>query len=337
MSNTRNRYPGRRRFLKQSAALSAGAASLATPAIVLGQGAPAATAQAVRILVGAPPGGTTDTVARAVATDMARALGQPVIVENRSGAGGNVAAEAVAHSAADGATLLVAFSSHTINATLYPALPFDPVADFTPITMLTTSPSLLIGHPALPANSLAELVTLLQKNPGKYDFGIGAPGSSLHMAGERFKLDTGTFVGSIPYRGSAPALQGLVAGQVQLMFVSPAIGGAQLKAGKVKAFGTTATRRLPQFPEVPAIAEVVKGFASNAWMGLFGPAKLPADVTQRLYEAARGALAQPDVRKRFDTEALEPVGNSPAEFARFVQDDIRRWAKVARYSGAKPE
>ncbi len=147
MGNTRNRYPGRRRFLKQSAALSAGAASLATPAIVLGQGSQATTAKPVRILVGAPPGGTTDTVARGVMADMAKALGQQVIVENRSGAGGNVAAEAVARSAPDGTTLLVSFTSHTINATLYPKLPFDPVKDFTPITMLTTSPSLLIGHP----------------------------------------------------------------------------------------------------------------------------------------------------------------------------------------------
>ena len=337
MGNTRNRYPGRRRFLKQSAALSAGAASMATPAIVLGQGAPGAAAKPVRILVGAPPGGTTDTVARAVATDMAKALGQQVIVENRSGAGGNVAAEFVARSAADGTTLLVSFTSHTINATLYPKLPFDPVADFTPITMLTTSPSLLIGHPSVPANSLAELVALLKRNPGKYNFGIGALGSSLHMAGEKFKLETGTFVVNIPYRGSAPALQDLVAGQVQLMFVSPAVGGAQLKAGKVKAFGTTAPKRLAQFPDVPAIGEVVKGFESNAWFGLFGPARLPADATQRLYEAARSALAQPEVRKRFDSEALEAVGNSPAEFARFVQDDIQRWEKVVRYSGARPE
>ena len=253
MGNTRNRYPGRRRFLKQSAALSAGAASLANPAVVLGQGASNA-GKPVRLLVGAPPGGTTDTVARAVATDMAKALRQPVIVENRSGGGGNVAADAVARSAPDGTTLLVSFASHTINATLYPMLPFDPVADFTPISLLATSPSLLLGHPSILASSLAELVTLV--------------------------------------------------------------------------------KRLAQFPEVPA--EVVKGFESNAWIGLFGPARLPADVTERVYEAARAALAQPEVRKRFDHEALAIVGNAPAEFARFVQEDIQRWEKVVRYAGARP-
>lgn len=291
----------------------------------------------MRILVGAPPGGTTDTVARAVATEMSKTLGQPVVVENRGGAGGNLAADAVAKSAPDGHTLLVSFTSHTINATLYSKLPFDPVADFTAITMLTTSPSLLIGHPSLPASSLAELIALLKKHPGRYNFGIGAVGSSLHMAGEKFKLDTGTYVVNIPYRGSAPALQDLLAGQVELMFVSPVVGGAQLKAGRVKAFGVTSPKRLPQFADVPAIGEVVKGFESNAWFGLFGPAKLPADVTQRLYDAARAALNAPEVRKRFEFEALEPVGNPPAEFARFVREDVQRWAKVVRYSGAKPE
>lgn len=291
----------------------------------------------IRILVGAPPGGTTDTVARVVAAEMGKHLGQQVVVENRSGAGGNVAADLCAKSAPDGYTLLVSFTSHTINATLYPKLPFDRVTDFTPITMLTTSPSLLIGHPSLPANDLRELIALLKRHPGRYNFGIGALGSSLHLAGEKFKMDTGTYVVNIPYRGSAPALQDLLAGQVELMFVSPAVGGAQLKAGKVKAFGVTSPKRLAQFPDVPAIGEVVEGFESSAWFGLFGPAKLPPDVTQKLYEAARAALAAPEVRRRFEQEALEPVGHPPEEFARFVRADIRRWAKVVRYSGAKPE
>lgn len=333
--NTRNRYPGRRRFLKQSTALSA--------ASVLGYSAlgPAAAqgfpSKPIRVLVGAPPGGTTDTVARTVAAEMSKALGQQVVVENRSGAGGNIAADLVAKSAPDGYTLLVSFTSHAINASLYDRLPFDPVADFTPITMLTTSPSLLIGHPAVPAGSLPELIALLKNNPGKYNFGIGSIGSSLHMAGEKFKMATGTYVVNIPYRGSSPALQDLLAGQVQLMFVSPSVGGAQLKAGKVKAFGVTAATRLAQFSDVPAIGEVVKGFESNAWFGLFGPAKLPADITQKLQEAARTALAQPELRKRFEHEALEPVGNTPAEFARFLRDDIKRWAAVVKFSGAKPE
>ncbi len=221
-----------------------------------------------------------------------------------------------------------AFSSHTINATLYPALPFDPVADFTPITMLTTSPSLLIGHPAVPANSLAELVTLLQKNPGKYNFGIGAPGSSLHMAGERFKLDTGTFVGNIPYRGSAPALQDLIAGQVQLMFVSPAVGGAQLKAGKVKAFGTTATKRLAQFPEVPAIAEVVKGFESNAWFGLFGPARFrpmsrSACTRRRAARSRSPTCAGASRPRRSSRSAIRPRSSRAS-----CRRTSGRWAKV---------
>ena len=228
MGNTRNRYPGRRRFLKQSAALSAGAASLASPAIVLGHGG--SGAKPVRILVGAPRGGTTDTVARAVAIHMAKALGQQVIVENRSGAGGKVAAEAVARSAPDGTTLLVSFTSPGIDTTLHPKPPFDPVADFTPITILAISQALRAGHRAVPTEPPAE----------------------------------------------------------------------------------------------------------RGWFGLFAPAKLPAEITQRVYEAARGALAQPDVRRCFEKEALEAVGSSPAEFARFAHEDFQRREQLVRFAGSMP-
>ena len=291
----------------------------------------------VRILVGAPAGGSTDTMARAVAHAMGQQLGRTVVVENRPGAGGNLAAEAVARAAPDGLTLLMSFTSHSINASLYPRLPFDPVKDFTPLTMVSTSPSVLVAHPSLPAKNVAELVALAKKQPGKLNFAIGALGSSLHLAGEAFKLKAGVFIVNIPYRGTAPAVQDVLAGQVELMFA--AVGNVQqhIRAGKLKALGVTSAQRLSSLPDVPVIADTVPGFESSAWFGLFGPAKLPPDLLRTWSDAARAAVQSPDVRRRIEAEGATPVGNSPQEFAQFVVTDIARWREVVKFSGAKPE
>ena len=310
-------------------------------AVVMALAAGAAHAQQftkpVRILVGATAGGTTDTLARAIAPETSKALGVPVVVENRPGAGGNLAAEAVAKSPPDGQTLLVSFTSHTINATLYPKLPFDPVEDFTPITMIATVPSVLVANAALPPNTLAALIAFAKERPGKLNFAIGGIGSSVHMASDLFKMRTGLFIVDIPYKGTGPALADVIGGQVELMFVSAVIGIPQIKGGKIKAYGVTSPKRLPQLPDVPAIAELVPGFESNAWFGLFGPARLPPDVTRALHDAAVRAIGSPELRKRLEAEAAQPVGNSPAEFARFVREDVGKWAPVVKYSGAKPE
>jgi tripartite-type tricarboxylate transporter receptor subunit TctC len=291
----------------------------------------------IRMLVGAPAGGTTDTLARSVANEMTRTLGQSVIVENRAGAGGNIAAEAVAKSPADGHTLLVSFTSHTINAALYPKLPFDPLADFTPISMIATVPSLLVGNAAVPATDLKSLLALARANPGKLNFAIGALGSSLHMASDLLKMQAGVFIVNIPYRGTAPALTDVLAGQVDLMFISTVTGMQQVKTGKLRAYGVTSAKRLPAFPDIPAISEVVPGFESNAWFGVFGPAGLPADVIRVLNEAVAKAVSSPELKKRLETEGALPVGNTPAEFAAFVRVDLKRWGPVVKYSGAKPE
>lgn len=291
----------------------------------------------VRILVGAPAGGSTDTMARTVAHAMGQQLGRTVVVENRPGAGGNLAAEAVARAAPDGLTLLMSFTSHSINSSLYPRLPFDPVKDFTPLTMVSTSPSVLVAHPSLPANNVAELVALAKKQPGKLNFAIGALGSSLHLAGEAFKLKAGVFIVNIPYRGTAPAVQDVLAGQVELMFA--AVGNVQqhIRASKLKALGVTSAQRLPSLPDVPVIADTLPGFESSAWFGLFGPAKLPPDLLRTWSDAARAAVQSPDVRRRIEAEGATPVGNSPQEFAQFVVTDIARWREVVKFSGAKPE
>lgn len=309
---------------------------LALPAVLpfrhaLAQSAP------IRILVGAPAGGSTDTLARNLASEMGRQLGRTVVVENRPGAGGNIAADAVAKAAPDGNTLLMSFTSHAINASLYPSLPFDPIKDFTPLTCVATSPSILVANPAVPAKDVRELIALAKAKPGTLNFAIGAVGSSLHLAGDAFKMQSGAYIVNIPYRGTAPALQDVLAGQVELMFAAVGNAQAQVRAGKLRALGVTSAKRLPAFPDVPAISEVLPGYESSAWFGLFGPGQMNPELAKKLSDAARHAIATPEVKKRLETEGAVPVGNSPEEFARFVQAEIPRWAKVVRFAGAKPE
>jgi tripartite-type tricarboxylate transporter receptor subunit TctC len=291
----------------------------------------------IKLFVGASPGGTTDTMARAIATPLSASLGRPVLVENRPGAGGNLAADAVAKAAPDGYTLLVSFTSHTINATLYPKLPFDPVADFTPISMIATVPSLLVGHPALPAQDLASLIALAKAKPDKLSIGIGGIGSSLHLAGERFKMMADVRILNVPYKGTAPALTDVLGGQVDMMFISVVTGTAQVRAGKLLAYGVTSAQRQKSFPALPAIGEVVKGFESTAWFGVFGPANLPPDITERLNTAIRAALNDAKMREQLESEGASPAPDSPSEFATFVRDDVKRWAPIVKQSGARPD
>jgi tripartite-type tricarboxylate transporter receptor subunit TctC len=288
----------------------------------------------IKLIVGAPAGGTTDTIARAIAGPMAAALKQSVIVENRPGAGGNLAAENVAKATPDGYTLLVSFSSHTINATLYPHLPYDPAADFTAIAKVATVPSLLIGNPKLPANDLKSLLALAKAQPGKLTIGLGGIGSSLHLAGEKLKLMTGIELLNVPYKGTAPALTDLIGGQIDLMFISMVTGAEHVKAGTVRAYGVTTTERQPRFPDIPAISESVPGFESSAWFGVFGPAKLPDSITNKLNAVIVASLSDPVLKQRLETEGATPVGGSPAEFAAFVREDIKRWAPIVKASGA---
>jgi tripartite-type tricarboxylate transporter receptor subunit TctC len=319
------------------AALAAGTLMLAVAVAA----APQASAddypsRPIRLIVGAPPGGTTDTIARAIAGPMATALKQNVLVENKPGAGGNIAADTVAKSAPDGYTLLVSFSSHTINASLYPHLPYDPAADFTAITKVATVPSLLVGNPKLPAKDLRSLIALAKAQPDKLTIGIGGIGSSLHLAGEKLKLMTGARLLNVPYKGTAPALSDLLGGQIDLMFISLVTGARQVRAGNLRAYGVTSPQRQPTFPEVPAIAEAVPGFESNAWFGVFGPARLPSDITVKLNAEIVAGLADPEMQKRLKTEGATPIGDSPEDFAAFVREDIKRWAPIVKASGAKP-
>jgi tripartite-type tricarboxylate transporter receptor subunit TctC len=325
------RPPTRRQWLGRSGALL-GASSVGASALAqLAAGAP------MRILVGASPGGSTDTLARAVGVEMGRLLGRQVIVENRAGAGGNLAADLVAKAPPDGTTLLMSFTSHAINASLYPSLPFDPVKDFTALTCVATQPSVLVAHPALPVKDVKELIAYAKTRPGKLNFAIGGVGSSLHLAGDLFKMQSGLFIVNIPYRGTAPAVQDVIAGQVDLMFAPLVNTLPNIRAGRLKALGVTSKQRLPQFPDVPAIAEVLPGYESSAWFGLFAPGSMDAALSRRLADAARQAVQSAEVRRRIEADGATAVGNSSDEFSRFVQSEIERWGKVVRFSGAKPE
>ncbi len=297
----------------------------------------AAQEKPLRIIVGAPPGGTTDTLARTIGQTMGEAMKRTVIVENRAGAGGNIAADFVAKSDPDGDTILMDFTGHTINATLYKKLPFDTLRDFTPITMVATVPSVLIASRKVPVKDVVELIAYARKHPGQLNFALGAVGSSLHMAGDQFKMIAGLDIVNIPYKGTGPALADVLAGQTDLMFASSVNVQPHLKSDKIKILGVTSTLPLANFPGVRPIGDALKGFESTAWFGLFGPAKMPPAVTQRLYEAAKVAVDSPGFRQRMEAEGAKPTTMLPAQFATFVAEDIQRWAKVIKFSGATVE
>ncbi|HTJ99118.1 MAG TPA: tripartite tricarboxylate transporter substrate binding protein [Bordetella sp.] len=291
----------------------------------------------IKLVVGAPPGGTTDTVARSVATTMGKELGRTVIVENRPGAGGNIASDYVAKSPADGNTLLVSFNSFSINASLYKNLPFDPRKDFTPVSMLASVPSVLVTRKNFPAKDMAELINLAKANPGKYTMALGGIGSSLHMAGERMKMMAGLNIINVPYKGTTPAVTDLLGGQVDMMFGSTLNVIPHVKSGALKAMGVTSNKPLESLPGVPPISDTIKGFESNAWFALFGPANLPADTLAKLNAAARAAVAAPDFRRLLERESASAVSSTPDELKKFVNEDIDRYAEVVKFTGATVE
>jgi len=291
-----------------------------------------------RLLVGATPGGGTDIVARAVANEMGKRMnGRQFIVDNRPGAAGNIAAQAVAKSPADGSTLLISYTSHAINASLYPSLPFDPVKDFTPLCGLASSPAVLVTRPNFPAKDIRELIALAKTQPGKFNLAIAGIGSANHLAGEMLKHDARVDIVSVPYKGTGPALADVVAGQIDLAFAGVATVQELIKGGKLRALGVTSGQRLASMPDVPTVNEVVPGFEYSSWYGLFGPANMPKPLVEQFAAAARAALASDDLKQKFANEGLVIMGLGPQEFDRFVRSEIVRWGKVVQATGAKPE
>ena len=291
----------------------------------------------IKLVVGAPPGGTTDTVARSIAQHMAQDLGSTVLVENKPGAGGNIAADYVAKSKADGSTLLVTFTGFSINASLYANLPFDPEKDFTPISMLAKVPSVLVVRKDFPAQTMPEFVTEVTSNPGKYTMALGAIGSSLHMAGESMKMMAGMDILNIPYKGTSPAITDLLGGQVDMMMASSLNALPHIQSGALRALGVTSPAALPQFPGVPPIGDTIKGFESNAWFALFGPAGLAPEKVAALNAAARKAVDTPAFKTLLEGDAATPVSSSPEELGQFVHEDIARYAEIIKHTGARVE
>ena len=314
------------------------AAVMATCVLV----APSAWAQAfpskpVKLVVPFPPGGSLDNVGRLLAQKLSEAWGQQVVVENKPGAGGNIGADAVAKSPADGYTVVMgALSTHAVNPSLYKTMPYDAVKDFAPLSLVAITPNVLIVKTGAPIASVKDLVAYAKANPGKTNFGSGSNGSAGHLAGELFKLETGTDVMHIPYKGGAPALQALLAGDTQFMFDNLANAMAQVKGGTVRAIAVTTAQRSKLVPELPTMAEAgLPGFDISTWFGLMAPAGTPPDVVARWNAEIVKALNAPDVREKMLAQGAEPAPMTPAEFATFIARERDKYAKIVSASGAK--
>lgn len=290
----------------------------------------------VRILVPFPPGGGSDIIARLVAQKLSIQLGQPAVVENRAGASGNIAAEIVAKSPADGYTLLFGNSSLSISPAVYQKLNYSPTRDLTPISMASSYPFALAVHPSLPVRSVRELLALAKTKPDQLAYASAGAGTMSHMAMELLRLKTSVKVQHLPYKGAAPASVSLISGETQLAFLVMPVAQAQIKAGKLRGLGVAAPKRSSAAPEIPTMQEAgVEGHIALQWNGFFAPAKTPPPVLDRLHKEVAKAVHLPDVRERFEAEGATPAGTSPSEFAAFYRAEAEKWADVAKRSGTR--
>jgi tripartite-type tricarboxylate transporter receptor subunit TctC len=293
--------------------------------------APEWPSRPVRFIVPYPPGGPTDIMGRIVAQAVQGPLSQPFVVENRAGANGLIGSEQAARAAPDGSTFLVNASAHVIVPHLTPNMPIDVLADFAPVTNIAAVPLWLVVNPALPVRSVAEFIAYARANPGRIAYASSSQGGAPHLAGELFKLMTGTDLVHVPYRGSGPAGQDLIAGTVQAMFDSvPASAGA-VRDGRLRALAVTTRNRIAPFPDLPTIAEAgVPGYEISTWYGIWAPARTPPAIIARLQQAVATAARNPETRARFDALGAEPVADSPEDYARFVRAEYDRWGKLVR-------
>ncbi len=293
--------------------------------------APEWPSRPVRFIVPYPPGGPTDIMGRIVAQAVQGPLGHPFVVENRAGANGLIGSEQAARAAPDGSTFLVNASAHVIVPHLTPNMPIDVLADFAPVTNIAAVPLWLVVNPALPVRSVSEFIAYARANPGRIAYASSSQGGAPHLAGELFKLMTGTDLVHVPYRGSGPAGQDLIAGTVQAMFDSvPASAGA-VRDGRLRALAVTTRNRIAPFPDLPTIAEAgVPGYEISTWYGIWAPARTPPNIIARLQQAVAAAARNPETRARFDALGAEPVADSPEDYARFVRAEYDRWGKLVR-------
>jgi len=304
----------------------------------LGAAAQEYPARPVRIIVPSPPGGGTDIVARVLAQHFARSFGQQFFVENKPGAGNMIGIEAVARSAPDGYTLLMTASTLALNSVLFKKVPYDPVRDFAPITLTATAPNVLLVHPAVPAQSLAEFIALAKAKPGALSYGTPGIGTSPHLSMELLKSMAGIDLQHVPYKGTAAAVTDVIGGQIAATFANALTAKPQVDAGRVRALAITGPRRIEALPGVPPVAEAgVPGYEAMQWYGLLAPAGTPAAIVARLNGEALKALRSAEMKERLAADGAEPLGGSPAEFAALILRELDKWTRVARAAGIDPQ
>ena len=300
--------------------------------------APGYPVKPVRIIAGFPPGSGADITARVIGQKLGEAYGQQILVDNRPGAGSNIAAELAAKAAPDGYTVFIGTVANTINATLYATLPFDFARDFAPVALTTSAANILVVHPSVPARSVAELIKLAKARPGQLNYASAGIGTAPHLSAEMFRSMSGISLAHIPYKGSPPAVTDLIGGQVALMFSPASSVLALVKSGRLRALAVTTATRLPSLPELPTVAESgLPGYETVTWFGFVVPAATPRDIVGNLNADTVKVLAQPEVRQQFATQGIDVIGGSPEQFAAYIRSEIVKWARVIKESGARAE
>jgi tripartite-type tricarboxylate transporter receptor subunit TctC len=321
----------RRRFLH----LAAGAAAL--PTVSRFAWAQAYPSRPVRLVIGYPPGGSADITARLTGQWLSERLGQPVVIESRPGAATNLATEAVVRAPPDGYTLLLVAPANAINATLYDKLNFNFLRDIVPVSGIIRFPNVVVVNPSLPIKTIPELIAYAKANPGKLNMASSGNGSTIHMSGELFKMLTGINMVHVPYRGGAPALTDLIAGQVHVMFDNVPTSAEHIKAGKLRGLAVTSTARSEVLPDLPTVADFLPGYEASAWYGLGVPKNTPDEVIDKVNKGMNAVLADPKSQARFAELGASLLPGSPADFSRLVADETEKWSKVVKFSGAKPD
>ena len=315
-----------------SALLFAAAPALAQPA---GESYPS---KPIRLILPFPPGGGTDILGRIIAERLTTQLGQPVVIENRGGAGGNVGAEAAAHSAPDGYTLVLVAPSLAISPSLYTKLNYDPVKDFAPVSLVGSVPNVMVINPGVPARNLAEFIALAKSKPGGMNFGSGGPGTSNHLAGELFNIEAGVKLVHVPYKGVNLAMNDVIAGQVQLVVIGIPAALPFIRAGRLRALAVVAPKRLAALPDVPTVAEAgLPNYEVTTWYGVLAPAGTPKPIVARLNAEIVRVMHAPDLQERFAATGTEPRTSTPEEFAEFIRQEMAKWGKVVRQAGLKAD
>ena len=324
------------KLLARRALLASAAVAAVTAAVPAMAQAPAYPNKPITIIVPFAAGGTTDILARLVGQYLGTELGQPVLVDNRVGAGGNIGGQLAARSAADGYTLFMGtVGTHAINQSLYSKMPFDPIKDFAPISRVANVPNLLVANPQQPFKNVKELIAYAKANPGKINFGSSGNGSSIHLSGELFKMMTKVDMIHVPYKGSAPAMNDLLGNQIAIMFDNMPSAIQHVRAGKLRPLAVTTAKRSPELPDVPTIAEAgVPGYEATSWFGLLAPANTPAPIVDKIDAALMKVYKNPELLKKFADQGAEPVVETPAQFATFIKAETAKWGKVVKESGA---